>query len=152
MLAAVRATLPAGARLGVVFGCGGDRDRGKRDLMGRAAVRGADFAIVTDDNPRNESPGVIRGEAMKGALAAWKAGEAPPSAEAPSEIAGRRRALEAAFSWAREGDAVVVAGKGHEVTQTVAGKTLPFDDRTEARRALEALGWAQEPAGPEAAS
>ncbi|MEO6461661.1 MAG: UDP-N-acetylmuramoyl-L-alanyl-D-glutamate--2,6-diaminopimelate ligase, partial [Candidatus Eisenbacteria bacterium] len=141
VLAAVRATLPDGARLGVVFGCGGDRDRGKRGLMGQAAVRGADFAIVTDDNPRNESPGVIRGEAMKGALEAWKAGEAPAGADAPDEIAGRRRALEAAFGRATPGDAVIVAGKGHEVTQSVAGQALPFDDRREARRALEALGW-----------
>ncbi len=141
VLAAVRATLPAGARLGVVFGCGGDRDRGKRGLMGKAAVRGSDFAIVTDDNPRNESPGVIRGEAMKGALVAWKAGEAPAGAVAPVEIAGRRRALDAAFARADTGDAVIVAGKGHEVTQSVAGQALPFDDRKEARRALEALGW-----------
>ncbi len=140
VLAAVRATLPEGARLGVVFGCGGDRDRGKRGLMGRAAVRGADFAIVTDDNPRNESPGVIRGEAMAGAVAAWKAGEAPAGAEAPREVAGRRRALEAAFRLARAGDCVLVAGKGHEVTQSVGGRALPFDDRAEARRALEALG------------
>ena len=144
VLAAVRATLPAEARLGVVFGCGGDRDRGKRGLMGQAAVRAADFAIVTDDNPRNESPGVIRGEAMKGAVEAWKAGEAPAGADAPAEIAGRRRALEAAFARARAGDAVIVAGKGHEVTQSVAGQALPFDDRREARRALEALGWNEE--------
>jgi UDP-N-acetylmuramoyl-L-alanyl-D-glutamate--2,6-diaminopimelate ligase len=150
VLAAVRATLPATARVGVVFGCGGDRDRGKRGLMGRAAVRGADFAIVTDDNPRNESPGVIRGEAMKGAEEAWKAGEAPAGAEAPLEIAGRRRALEAAFTRARPGDAVVVAGKGHEMTQTVGGTKLPFDDRAEARRALEGLGFSGGPDDGEA--
>ncbi len=142
VLAAVRATLPVGARLGVVFGCGGDRDRGKRGLMGRAAVRGADFAIVTDDNPRNENPAVIRGEAMQGALAAFGAGEAPVGAQAPAEIAGRRRALEAAFARARGGDAVVIAGKGHEVTQNLGGKSVPFDDRAEARRALETLGFA----------
>ncbi len=141
VLAAVRATLPTGARLGVVFGCGGDRDRGKRGMMGRAAVRGADFAIVTDDNPRNESPAVIRGEAMKGALAAFGSGEAPAGAAAPGEIAGRRRALEAAFARAGVGDAIVIAGKGHEVTQSVAGKSVPFDDRAEARRALESLGF-----------
>jgi UDP-N-acetylmuramoyl-L-alanyl-D-glutamate--2,6-diaminopimelate ligase len=137
-------------RLIAVFGCGGDRDRGKRGLMGRAAVRGADFAIVTDDNPRNESPGVIRGEAMKGAEEAWKAGEAPAGAEAPLEIAGRRRALEAAFTRARPGDAVVVAGKGHEMTQTVGGTKLPFDDRAEARRALEGLGFSGGPDDGEA--
>jgi UDP-N-acetylmuramoyl-L-alanyl-D-glutamate--2,6-diaminopimelate ligase len=141
VLAAVRATLPPGARLGVVFGCGGDRDRGKRGLMGSAAVRGADFVVVTDDNPRNESPGVNRGEAMKGALEAWRAGAAPSGAEAPAEIAGRRRALDAAFARARAGDAILIAGKGHEVTQSVAGQALPFDDRREARRALEALGY-----------
>jgi UDP-N-acetylmuramoyl-L-alanyl-D-glutamate--2,6-diaminopimelate ligase len=151
VLAAVRATLPAGARLGVVFGCGGDRDRGKRAPMGAAAVQAADFAIVTDDNPRNESPGVIRGEAMQGALAAWKEGRAPAGADAPAEIAGRRRALEAAFARARPGDAVVVAGKGHEITQSVGGQTLPFDDRSEARRVLEAMGFAAAPAGEEAA-
>ena len=144
VLAALRATLPPGGRLGLVFGCGGDRDRGKRGLMGEVAVRGADFAIVTDDNPRNESPGVIRGEAMKGALAAWKAGAAPAGAEVPVEIAGRRRALEAAFARAQEGDTILVAGKGHEVTQSVGGQALPFDDRREARRALEALGFADD--------
>jgi UDP-N-acetylmuramoyl-L-alanyl-D-glutamate--2,6-diaminopimelate ligase len=97
--------------------------------------------VVTDDNPRNESPGVIRGEAMKGALEAWRAGAAPSGAEAPAEIAGRRRALDAAFARARAGDAILIAGKGHEVTQSVAGQALPFDDRREARRALEALGY-----------
>ncbi len=144
VLAAVRATLPTGARLGVVFGCGGDRDRGKRGLMGRAAVRGSDVAIVTDDNPRNENPAVIRGEAMSGARQAFGAGEAPAGAAAPLEIAGRRKALETAFAQARVGDAIVVAGKGHEVAQQVAGKSLPFDDRAEARRTLEAMGFGGE--------
>lgn len=103
-------------RLIVVFGAGGDRDRGKRPLMGQIAARMADLAIVTDDNPRGEDPATIRAAirvACPGAL----------------EIGNRRAAIAAALAEARAGDVVVVAGKGHESGQTVAGVTTPFDDR-----------------------
>ncbi|MDL2172089.1 MULTISPECIES: UDP-N-acetylmuramoyl-L-alanyl-D-glutamate--2,6-diaminopimelate ligase [Asaia] len=103
-------------RLIVVFGAGGDRDRGKRPLMGGIAAKLADLAIVTDDNPRSEDPASIR--------AAIRA--ACPDA---LEIGDRRAAIAAALSEARLGDVVVVAGKGHESGQTVAGVTTPFDDR-----------------------
>ena len=142
VLLAVRETLPEGARLAVVFGCGGDRDRGKRAAMGEAAAEGADLAIVTDDNPRHENPAVIRGEAMKGAAAAFGAGHAPAGAERPIEIAGRRRAIEHALAWAKPGDAVLLAGKGHEGVQIVGASSVPFDDRLEAVRALDQMGHA----------
>jgi len=103
-------------RLIVVFGAGGDRDRGKRPLMGQVAAELADLAIVTDDNPRSEDPSVIR--------AAIRA--ACPDA---LEIGDRRTAIATALSEARAGDVVVVAGKGHESGQTIAGITTPFDDR-----------------------
>ena len=140
VLTAVRETLPQGARLAVVFGCGGDRDRGKRAAMGEAAALGADLAIVTDDNPRHENPAVIRGEAMKGAEAVFAANRAPRGAARPVEIAGRRRAIEHALAWAKPGDAVLLAGKGHEGVQIVGAASVPFDDRLEAARALDALG------------
>ncbi len=142
-LDAVRETLAPGARLGVVFGCGGDRDRGKRAAMGEAAARGADHVVVTDDNPRHENPAVIRGEAMRGARAAFRDGNAPAGADEPVEIAGRRRAIESAVAWAREGDALLLAGKGHEGVQRVGADAVPFDDREEARRALETRGFAR---------
>ena len=138
-LASVRETLVPGGRLAVVFGCGGDRDRGKRAAMGEAAVRGADLAIVTDDNPRHENPAVIRGEAMKGAETAFAAGLAPSGALRPIEIAGRKRAIDHALAWARPGDAVLLAGKGHEGVQVIGASSVPFDDRLEAARALDAM-------------
>ena len=109
--------------------------------MGAAAVLGADLAIVTDDNPRNENPAVIRGEAMRGAQGAWQSGRAPQGAEPPREVAGRRRAIDLALAWARPTDAVLIAGKGHEGVQIVAGTALPFADRDEASKALAALGY-----------
>jgi UDP-N-acetylmuramoyl-L-alanyl-D-glutamate--2,6-diaminopimelate ligase len=111
-------------RLVVVFGAGGDRDRGKRPLMGAAAAAGADLAIVTDDNPRNEDPAAIRAQVRAGA---------------PSliEIPGRREAIEAAAAGLEAGDILVVAGKGHEQGMIVGGEILPFDDVEETRRALE---------------
>jgi UDP-N-acetylmuramoyl-L-alanyl-D-glutamate--2,6-diaminopimelate ligase len=139
VLAALRDTLAPGARLTVVFGCGGDRDRGKRAPMGEAAVCGAHRVLVTDDNPRSENPAVIRGEAMAGALAAYRAGRALPGAAEPLEVAGRRNAIEEALRNARPGDVVLLAGKGHEEVQVAAGVSTPFDDRVEARRALEGL-------------
>ena len=103
-------------RLIVVFGAGGDRDRGKRPLMGAVAAQLADLAIVTDDNPRSEDPSTIRAAIC----------EACPDA---LEIGDRRAAIATALSEAKPGDVVVVAGKGHESGQTIAGVTTPFDDR-----------------------
>lgn len=107
-------------RLVVVLGAGGDRDRGKRPLMGEVAARLADVVIVTDDNPRSEDPAAIRAEVM--------AGTRDGAAEV-TEIGDRREAIAAAVGLARGGDTVVVAGKGHERGQEVAGVVHPFDDR-----------------------
>lgn len=107
----------------VVFGAGGDRDRGKRALMGAAAARLADVAIVTDDNPRSENPAVIRAEILAAA----------PGAR---EIGDRREAIRAGVALLGEGDVLVVAGKGHERGQLVAGVTHPFDDVAETAAAL----------------
>ena len=117
----------ASGRLIVVFGAGGDRDRAKRPLMGRAAAELADLAIVTDDNPRSEDPADIRRAVLEGA----------PNA---LEVGDRRAAIRAAAGQLRDGDVLVVAGKGHEQGQTVAGVVHPFDDVVETRAALEAAG------------
>ncbi|MFL5819459.1 MAG: UDP-N-acetylmuramoyl-L-alanyl-D-glutamate--2,6-diaminopimelate ligase [Solirubrobacteraceae bacterium] len=115
----------AEGRLVVVFGCGGDRDRGKRPLMGEIAARLADLAIVTSDNPRSEDPEAIIAEVLAGA---------GRGAEA---IVDRRAAITSAIELAAPGDVVVIAGKGHEQGQEfAAGQTLPFDDVTVAREAL----------------
>jgi UDP-N-acetylmuramoyl-L-alanyl-D-glutamate--2,6-diaminopimelate ligase len=111
-------------KLVVVFGAGGDRDRGKRPLMGAAAVQHADLAIVTDDNPRSEDPAAIRAEVLAGAVGA-------------REIGDRRAAIRAACALLAEGDVLVVAGKGHEQGQIIAGVTHPFDDVAETAQALE---------------
>jgi UDP-N-acetylmuramoyl-L-alanyl-D-glutamate--2,6-diaminopimelate ligase len=112
-------------RLLVVFGCGGDRDRGKRPLMGQIAVRLADAVIVTSDNPRSEDPEAIIAEVLAGAGA---------DAEA---VVDRRAAIQRAVELAGRGDVVVIAGKGHEQGQEFAGGVkVPFDDVTVAREAL----------------
>jgi UDP-N-acetylmuramoyl-L-alanyl-D-glutamate--2,6-diaminopimelate ligase len=105
----------------LVFGAGGDRDRGKRPLMGAVAARLADAAIVTDDNPRSEDPAAIR---------------AAVRAACPDglEIGDRAAAIAAGLDMLRPGDVLVVAGKGHEQGQTIAGQTLPFDDAATIRR------------------
>jgi UDP-N-acetylmuramoyl-L-alanyl-D-glutamate--2,6-diaminopimelate ligase len=110
-----------------VFGCGGDRDRGKRPLMGRIANELADLAIVTSDNPRSEEPETIIAEILEGA------GEAEVEPD-------RREAIARAVAAAGEGDVVVIAGKGHEQGQQFADYTIPFDDREVARDALRRLG------------
>lgn len=120
-----------GARLAVVFGAGGDRDPGKRRPMGQIAAELADLVIVTDDNPRSEDPALIRGEILAGASDVSRS----PRAEV-IELGDRRAAIAYAVSWARPGDTVVVAGKGHETGQTGGGHTLPFDDRAELALAL----------------
>ena len=110
-------------RLAVVFGCGGDRDPGKRPEMGAAVARYADRAIVTDDNPRGENPAAIRAQAL----------DACPGAR---EIGDRSEAIDAAIATLEAGDILVIAGKGHEQGQIVAGRTLPFDDIGVARAAI----------------
>lgn len=110
-----------------VFGAGGDRDRGKRPEMGRIAAEAADLAIVTSDNPRSEDPDAIISEILAGMTR---------DAEVVSD---RRRAIERALELARPGDVVVIAGKGDEQGQEIAGEVLPFDDRAVAREALRAL-------------
>jgi len=114
-------------RLHVIFGCGGDRDRGKRPLMGAAAARCADIVIVTDDNPRNEDPALIRREALAGCRGA-------------REIGNRRDAIHQAVASLNPGDALVIAGKGHEAGQIIGAKVIPFCDREEAVDAAVILG------------
>jgi UDP-N-acetylmuramoyl-L-alanyl-D-glutamate--2,6-diaminopimelate ligase len=111
-----------------VFGCGGDRDRGKRPIMGRIAGRLADIAIVTSDNPRSEEPRAIIDEIVAGAEGAL---EIEPD---------RREAIVRAVEEARPGDVVLIAGKGHEQGQQFRDRTVPFDDREVAREALRRLG------------
>ena len=118
----------ASGRLAVVVGCGGDRDRGKRAIMGEIAARAADRVIVTDDNPRSENPAAIRRAVLDGA--------AGGTAEI-FEIGDRAAAIHAAVGWLEAGDVLVVAGKGHESGQIVGGTVLPFSDLDCARRALQ---------------
>lgn len=117
-------------RLVCVFGCGGDRDRGKRPQMGAIAERLADRVIVTDDNPRSEEPASIRAEIM--------AGLAGTQSSNVLEIGDRRQAIFEAVASLKTGDVLVVAGKGHEQGQIVAGKVLPFDDAGVVLEALNA--------------
>ncbi len=105
----------ATGKLYVVFGAGGDRDKGKRPEMGAVAARDADVVIVTDDNPRSEDASVIRSEILAACPAA-------------REIGDRAQAIATAIDELRAGDVLVVAGKGHETGQTVGGTTLPFSD------------------------
>lgn len=136
-LAAVLATLRAqtAGRLIAVIGCGGDRDAGKRPLMGAAAAEAADAVIVTDDNPRGEDPASIREAILDGARGAAARRDPAPEVR---EIADRAAAIAAAVAAAAPGDAILVAGKGHETGQDVGGVVHPFDDRVELRRALDA--------------
>ncbi len=119
-------------RLIVVFGCGGDRDREKRPLMGAAVASRADLAILTSDNPRSERPDAI--------AAAVLDGMAGGSARVFVEL-DRRVAIESAIEDAAPGDVVVIAGKGHESGQTIGEQTFPFDDRVVARAELERSRW-----------
>jgi len=121
----------ADGRVICVFGCGGDRDRGKRPLMGRIASEIADLAIVTSDNPRSEDPAAIIDEILGGIV---RDVEVEPD---------RAAAIERALSEAAEGDVVLIAGKGHEQGQEFADRTIPFDDREVARDVLRRLGAAR---------
>ncbi len=112
-------------KLVCIVGCGGDRDRGKRPLMGRIAADNADVVIVTDDNPRSEDPAAIRAEVLKGARGA-------------REIGDRAEAIHTAVNELQRGDILVVAGKGHETGQIIGDRTLPFSDHDEVRAAIAA--------------
>jgi UDP-N-acetylmuramoyl-L-alanyl-D-glutamate--2,6-diaminopimelate ligase len=129
-LSAARAAA-AGGRVIAVFGCGGDRDRDKRPEMGMAAAELADHVVVTSDNPRSEDPQVIIDAVIAGVPADYRA-------HVVSEP-DRRRAFSVAFQIAQPGDVVVIAGKGHETTQTIGATVLPFDDRAVARELLETM-------------
>ncbi|MCG9008653.1 UDP-N-acetylmuramoyl-L-alanyl-D-glutamate--2,6-diaminopimelate ligase, partial [Laribacter hongkongensis] len=122
---------PAGGRLFAVFGCGGDRDRGKRPLMGDIAERFADVTVVTSDNPRTESPQMIIDDIL--------AGMRQPTQVEPD----RRAAIHWAVAQARVGDVVLVAGKGHEDYQDIQGVKHSFSDVREAEAAL--CAWGQRP-------
>ncbi|HCR15980.1 MAG TPA: UDP-N-acetylmuramoyl-L-alanyl-D-glutamate--2,6-diaminopimelate ligase, partial [Candidatus Latescibacteria bacterium] len=113
-------------RLICVFGCGGDRDRGKRPEMGRVAAKFADLSFVTSDNPRTENPGSIVNEIIPGL------GSAPHFVEV-----NRRKAIEGAIHSANPGDLVLIAGKGHEDYQEIGRERIHFDDREVAREVLE---------------
>jgi UDP-N-acetylmuramoyl-L-alanyl-D-glutamate--2,6-diaminopimelate ligase len=133
-LETLREQVGAGGRLAVVFGAGGNRDQGKREPMGRIAAELADLVVITDDNPRDEDPAAIRAAIVAGAVAV-----ASPTTEVV-QIGDRRAAIGHAVGWARDGDVVLVAGKGHEAGQTSRGQTRPFDDRDELAAALGARG------------
>jgi len=122
LVAALEALRPfATGKLICIIGCGGDRDRGKRPIMGRIAVDRADVVIITDDNPRSEDPNAIRAEMLRGATGA-------------REIGDRGEAIAAGMSMLGTGDVLIVAGKGHETGQIVGNVTLPFSDHEEIRK------------------
>jgi len=118
-------------KLITVFGCGGDRDRGKRPLMGRISYELSDLVIVTDDNPRTEDPERIVEEILAGV---------PSAVESVKVIRDRREAIHRAVEEARDGDIVAIAGKGHETEQIVGTKRIHFSDVEVAREAFERLG------------
>jgi UDP-N-acetylmuramoyl-L-alanyl-D-glutamate--2,6-diaminopimelate ligase len=128
----LRALRPfATGRLIVVFGCGGDRDAGKRPIMGEVAARLADLVIITDDNPRSEDPSEIRSAILTGARAVAGAHV--------REIGDRAAAIAAAVRLLATGDVLLIAGKGHETGQILSDRTLPFSDQQEVRAALKEL-------------
>ena len=131
VLRTARGLVAPRGRLVCVFGCGGDRDRAKRPLMGATAARLADICVVTSDNPRSEDPETIIAEILAGM---------PGRAQGLVVEPDRRAAIATALGAAVPGDVVVIAGKGHETGQTFADRTVPFDDRTVAAEVLRALG------------
>jgi UDP-N-acetylmuramoyl-L-alanyl-D-glutamate--2,6-diaminopimelate ligase/murE/murF fusion protein len=148
VLAALK-TLTSG-RVITVFGCGGDRDPDKRPMMGAAAVRHSELAVLTSDNPRTEDPEAILSAMVDGAASVgnqrYRPHELPEGFGAPGYVVepDRRRAIEVGLRAARRGDTVLIAGKGHETYQIIGGKTIPFDDRMEARTVLERLSAEEE--------
>jgi UDP-N-acetylmuramoyl-L-alanyl-D-glutamate--2,6-diaminopimelate ligase len=123
---------PTGGRVITVFGCGGDRDRSKRPLMGEAAGKGSDFVVLTSDNPRSEDPLAIINDAAIGLLRSGTKYTTEPD---------RRAAIRLALSETRAGDIVLIAGKGHEQVQITRAGATPFDDRRAAAEALRSLGY-----------
>jgi UDP-N-acetylmuramoyl-L-alanyl-D-glutamate--2,6-diaminopimelate ligase len=119
-------------RVITLFGCGGDRDRAKRPLMGQAAAEASDFVVLTSDNPRSEDPLMI----MNDALVGIRRTDVPHVVEPDREAAIRY-----ALKEAREGDIVILAGKGHETYQVLKDKTIDFDDRAVAREVLKGYGY-----------
>lgn len=139
VLEAARAiAAPRDGRVIVLFGCGGDRDRAKRPLMGTVAARLADVVVVTSDNPRSEDPDAIIGQILEGVAVVRAEG-------ADVVDADRAQAIRAALAGAKPGDIVVIAGKGHETGQELRHRTIPFDDRLVAREQLAELGWDRTP-------
>ncbi|ATB42357.1 UDP-N-acetylmuramoyl-L-alanyl-D-glutamate--2,6-diaminopimelate ligase [Cystobacter fuscus] len=130
----------AKGRVIAVFGCGGERDEGKRPLMGTAAAEGADLSVVTSDNPRNENPDDIIAQVTpgleKGGLRRISAGKAKSGEKGYLVEADRKTAIETAISLAKEDDVVLIAGKGHETYQIIGAEKRAFDDREVAARAL----------------
>ena len=126
---------PHDGRVLTVFGCGGDRDRSKRPHMGRAAAEASEIVILTSDNPRSEDPRAIIEEILPGTV-----GPGTEGLHATVEVEpDRAKAIALAMTMARNGDIVVIAGKGHEKTQTIGSRVLPFDDVAVAREALQYL-------------
>ncbi len=130
VLGALRPAVASGGRLACVFGCGGDRDAGKRPEMGRIAARGADRIVVTSDNPRSEDPAAIAAAVVAGIEAAGGRGW--------TVELDRGVAIATAVAEARRGDVVLIAGKGHETTQEAKGVRLHFSDADAATAALAA--------------
>ena len=134
VIAAARKLKPK--RIITLFGCGGDRDRSKRPLMGIAAAEASDFVILTSDNPRSEDPLAIMNDATIG----LQRFDTPHVAEPDREKAIRR-----AIQEAKPGDVIIIAGKGHETYQLLKDGPISFDDREVARRVLRGLGYSRQP-------
>lgn len=133
-----------GGRVGVVLGAGGNRDHEKRPLMGEEAAKVADLVIITDDNPRDEDPATIRSEVLTGAREEL-ANRPENTGVDLREIGDRADAIRASVAWARRGDIVIIAGKGHETGQIVGDTVLEFDDVAEVAQALRDRQDGQEP-------
>jgi UDP-N-acetylmuramoyl-L-alanyl-D-glutamate--2,6-diaminopimelate ligase len=131
---------PHRGRVITMFGCGGDRDRTKRPLMGRVAGEGSDFVVVTSDNPRSEEPMAIIDEAVAGVRLTGTR-----YAVEVDRAAAIEAAIKAAIRAASPGDIVLLAGKGHEKVQVLSDRTIPFDDAEMARRVLAELGFGESP-------
>ena len=143
VLDALNALKNEGARIITVFGCGGDRDPGKRPLMGEAAARRSDVVVVTSDNPRMEDPEAIVRQIVPGVVATGLEENAAEALVSGSRgfctVLDRAGAIALAVRVARPGDAVLIAGKGHEDYQIIGTEKRPFDDRACARAAMEGL-------------